>query len=220
MQLIRALVAHIRAVALCRPLLLAVDGLGSYVTAFRQAFRAKAPPRAGARGRWRLVSWPDIAIVQVVKQRTGRVLTIERRLVQGAQALITQLIQTTQGRGQINTAYIERLNATFRQRLSCLARRTRHLAQQAETLTAGLYIVGCLYNFCDYHKSLRLKLWVGSHGYRWVQRTPAIAAGLTDHRWTVAELLHCKVPPPRWTPPKRRGPHSKATLRLIERWCS
>ncbi len=139
--------------------------------------------------------------------------------------MITQLIQTTQGRGMINTAYIERLNATFRQRLSCLARRTRHLAQQAETLVAGMYVVGCVYNFCDYHKSLRLRLSVGSHSFRWVRRTPALAAGLTDHRWSIAELLRFKVPPPRWMPPKRRGRPSKETsqprldvVRLVLRW--
>ena len=125
-----------------RPLLLAVDGLASYVNAFRQAFRSPLPRRS-AHGRPRLISWPDIAIVQVVKQRAAGKLTVDRRVVQGARELIAQLIQITQGRGMINTAYIERLNATFRQRLSCLARRTRHLAQQAETLAAGMFVVGC-----------------------------------------------------------------------------
>ena len=43
--------------------------------------------------------------------------------------------------------FIERLNATFRQRVSALTRRTRNLAQQAETLIAGMYLVGCFYNF-------------------------------------------------------------------------
>jgi hypothetical protein len=45
----------------------------------------------------------------------------------------------------VNTAFIERLNATFRQRISPLTRRTRNLAQQAETLVAGTYTVGCFY---------------------------------------------------------------------------
>ncbi len=218
-ELIRTLAEQIRAVALARPLLLAVDGLASYVDAFRKAFRSPLP-RRGPHGRPQLLSWPDIAIVQVVKQRAAGKLTIDRRIVQGAREMITQLIDATQGRGMINTAYIERLNATFRQRLSCLARRTRHLAQQAETLAAGMFVVGCFYNFCDYHKSLRLRLSVGSHGYRWVQRTPALAASVTDHCWSIAELLHFKVPPPCWTSPKRRGPPSRETLRLMQRWCT
>lgn len=217
--LIRALADKVRAIALCRPLVLAVDGLASYVTAFRLAFRSKLPRWGGEIGRCKLVPWPNIAIVQVVKQRVEGVLTVDRRIVQGAKEMIVHLIQATQkGKGVINTAYIERLNATFRQRLNNLARRTRTLARRSETLVAGMYIVGCFYNLCDFHHSLRLKLSVGSYGYRWVQRTPAIAARLTDHQWTPAELFAFKVPPPRWQPPTRRGRPSLATLQLTQRW--
>jgi transposase-like protein len=217
--LIRQLAMHIRARALCRPLLLAVDGLASYVEAFQRAFRSPLP-RAGRFGRPRLVSWPDIAIVQVVKRRTESGLHIERRIVQGCLRQIERLRQASQrGPGVINTAYIERLNATFRLRLSWLTRRTRTLAQQSETLNAGMYVVGCFYNLCDFHHSLRVRLWVGRRGYKWVQRTPAMAAGLTDHRWTVDELLTFRVPLPRWRPPTRQGRPSKETLRLIEQWC-
>ena len=46
-----------------------------------------------------------------------------------------------------------------------------------------------------------------------------MAAGITDHGWTVQELLSFHVPPPRWTPPKQRGRPSHALKRLIERWC-
>lgn len=218
-QLMRQLAACIRRLALCRPLLLAVDGWSAYVEAFQHAFRSKLP-RWGAAGRARLVAWPDIAIVQVVKQRTADDFTIQRRVVQGCLTQIERLRQATQGRpGVINTAYIERLNATFRSRLSWLTRRTRTLAQQPQTLHAAMYVVGCFYNLCDFHHSLRLRLWVGHHRYKWVQRTPAIAAGLTDHQWTVDELLTYRVPPPRWTPAKRRGRPSKALLSVMERWC-
>ena len=65
------------------------------------------------------------------------------------------LLRRSQGGGVINTAYIERSNATFRQRLAPLARRTRCPAQQRpegpRTLTMGMYLVGCLYNLCDVH---------------------------------------------------------------------
>jgi hypothetical protein len=134
--------------------------------------------------------------------------------------MVQSLIRTTQGQGVINTAFIERLNATFRQRLNSLARKTRTLLRKAETLEAGMYIVGCLYNFCDPHHSLRLKLSVGRFGYRWVQRSPAIAAGLADHIWTPAELFNFLVPLPRWEPPKQRGRRSQHTLLLIKGWCS
>lgn len=220
LNLIEALADKLRQLALCRPLLLAVDGLASYVTAFQKAFRSPLPRRAGEGGRPKLVAWPDIAIVQVVKQKVAGQLQVDRRIVQGAQDMIARLIHATQGHGGINTAFIERLNATFRQRLSSLVRRTRTLARRPETLTAGMYLVGCTYNFCDYHQSLRLKLSVGSYGYRWVHRTPAIAAGLTDHRWTMAELLSFRVPPPRWEPPKLRGRPSIEMRQLVQQWAS
>lgn len=216
--LIQAVADQIRAIALCRKLLLAVDGFKSYVTAFQRAFRTQLP-RYGRWGRPPLVAWPNVAIVQVVKQRSAAGLSIERRIVQGCATMVHTLLAATQDGGNINTAYIERLNATFRQRLSWLTRRTRTLARQAETLVTGMYVVGCVYNLCDHHQSLRLRLWIDKRTYRWVQRTPAMAAGLTDHCWNMHELFAFKVPPPPWTPPKRRGRRSKETLRLIERWC-
>jgi transposase-like protein len=147
MELIQSLADKVRQIALCRPLLLAVDGLASYVSAFRDAFRSKFPRQAGETGHCKMVSWSDTYIVQVVKQRVAGVLHVERRIVQGAQDMIESLIQKTQGKGMINTAFIERLNATFRQRIAPLARRSRNLAQQAETLVASMYLIGCFYNF-------------------------------------------------------------------------
>ena len=96
--------------------------------------------------------------------------------------------------------------------LCWLTRRTRTLARQPQTLTAGLYIVGCFYNLCDPHHSLRLRLSVGRFGHHWVNRTPAMAAELTDHIWTVDELLMYRIPSPRWEPPKQRGRRSKELL--------
>lgn len=216
--LIGQVAAKVRQMALCRPLLLAVDGLASYVGAFRKAFRSPLP-RHGQEGRPRLVAWPGIAMVQVVKQRSAAEIEIQRRIVQGSQQMVEHLLHLSQGGGAINTAYIERFNATFRQRLASLARRTRCPAQQIATLTAGMYVVGCLYNLCDTHRSLRQRLWIRERRYRWVHLTPALAAGLTDHIWTTQELFWFKVPPTTWSPPKRRGRPSKQTLRLIEKWC-
>jgi transposase-like protein len=214
-RLIQALADQIRAIALCRPLLLAVDGLPSYVHAFQRAFRSKLP-RWGQPGRSQLWAWSQLAIVQVVKDRTAGYLIIHRRIVQGTKPLVQQLIQISQGQGGINTAFIERLNATFRQSLAPLARRSRALAQQPQTLQAGMYIVGCLYNFCTYHQSLRVPLYLSQTRRRWLRRTPASAAGLTDHCWTVRELFLFKVPPSPWTPPKRRGRPSKQSIQLVK----
>jgi len=159
MALIEQLASKVRRMALCRPLLVAVDGFSAYVGAFQRAFRSPLP-RHGRRGRCRLVAWPNIAITQVVKHRARPILPIERRIVQGSRQLVETLLQRSQGGGVINTAYIERFNATFRQRLAILARRTRCPAQQIATLTAGMYIIGCFYNLCHTHRSLRRQLWI------------------------------------------------------------
>jgi len=87
---------------------------------------------------------------------------------------VQTLLDQTQGGGQINTAYIERLNATFRARLAPLVRRGRALVQQQATLQVGVYLVGTVYNFCAYHTSLRLALIVPGRGRRWLRRTPLL----------------------------------------------
>ena len=217
--LLTELVAQIRAVALCRPLLLAVDGLHSYVGAFRKAFRSPLP-RYGQGGRHKWVAWSGITIVQVIKRITAEHFHLERRIVQGSQVSCTELLQASQGGSVINTAFIERLNATFRQRLGVLMRRTRHLARKAHTLKSSMFLLGGVYNFCTFHKSLRLPLYITERKRKWVQRTPAIAAGWTDHRWSVLELLSVKIPPPRWKPVFKQGRPSKAFLRLVEEWAS
>ncbi len=97
-------------------------------------------------------------------------------------------------------------------RLAVFGRRTRLSARNTATVERGMYLVGTLYNFCMVHSSLRTQ----AAG----KRTPAMAAGITDHVWRVAELLHYRVPPPPWQPPPRRGRRSRALQILIERWCA
>jgi transposase-like protein len=210
-SLIRHLAGQLASWALCRPILLAVDGFSAYPKAFVQAFRSPFKGEKG--GRPRLLEWANVNIVQVVKQRTTGTFSVTRRVKQGCPQQIWELIERSQGDGTINTAYIERLNATFRQRLAPLVRRTRNLARLPQTLSCGMYLVGCVYNFCTEHHSLCLPLYVGEHGLRWVQRTPALAAGLSDHCWTVEELLSFKIAPDPYQPPKKRGrPRKQAIL--------
>ena len=201
--LVLALVQQVRACARRLDLLVCVDGLSSYVTAFRRVFRH--PVYTGRRGRPRLVLAAGFQLGQVVKQYVKRrVVSVRQRIVEGTAAGITAVLTAT-GTGQgIHTAYIERFNATLRSTLAPLVRRGRALARKGETLQAGMYLVGCTYNFCWDHASLRLAAPAGA-GHRWQERTPAMAAGLTDHRWTLRELLSFPVPLPAWAPPKRRG---------------
>jgi transposase-like protein len=218
-RLIRTLVEKVRACALCRPLLFCVDGCKTYLRAIRHVFRE--PIRTSRPGRPRLRPWDNILIAQFVKHYARRrVVAVTRRVVQGTQAQVKGLLQKTQGGGVINTSYIERLNGTFRSRIAALARRGRALARQMPTLHDAMYLVGTVYNFCTYHESLRVPLYLPHGKRRWLRRTPAIAAGITDHLWTVEELLSFRVPPPPWRLPKRRGRPSKAMKALIAQWCT
>lgn len=203
-RLIDRLAAKVKACALPRPLLLATDGLISYVSAWRKAFRT--PVLTGKRGRPSLVAWPGLVIGQVIKRhRARRLVEIDARLVQGDEGQRKALSLPDQ---KLHSSYIERINATFRARLHGLVRRGRALYRQEPTLQTGMYLVGTFYNFCTCHDSLRQQGPAGSR--KWVERTPAMAAGLTDHCWSSAELLTYKLAPPPWVPPKKRGRKPKS----------
>jgi hypothetical protein len=201
--LITALVQQVRAWASSLAILVCVDGLASYVTAFRRVFRE--PVQTGRRGRPRLVVEPGRLIGQVVKRYAQQhVISTSQRVVRGtAEAIGTVLAATATGTG-IHTAYIERLNATFRSHLAPLVRRGRAIAHTLTTLEAGMWLVGSAYNLCWAHDRLRLEAPAGN-GRKWLERTPAMAAGLTDHPWTLRDLLYYRVPLPAWVAPKRRG---------------
>jgi transposase-like protein len=212
LPLITTLVQLVRACAHSLALLVCVDGLASYVTAFRRVFRH--PVRTGHRGRPRLVLEQGLLLGQVVKRYIQRrVVSVERRVVRGTEAAIATVLATTGGGSGINTAYIERLNATFRASLAPLVRRGRAIAHTEAVLTAGMWLVGCAYNFCWLHDSLRVAAPAGAC-WKWQERTPAMAAGLTHHRWTMLELRRYHVPRPAWVAPKRRGPPPKRAGQL------
>jgi transposase-like protein len=188
--LIRTALMHVAACGPVAALLVCTDGLASYP---RQALRVfRQAVHTGRRGRPRLTLPPGVPIAQAIKRYTQRrVRAVERRIVRGSAAAVATMLTATQGKetAVVNTAYIERLNATFRARLAALVRRGRATVLQVATLEAGMWLVGTVYNVVTPHRSLD-------------GRTPAQAAGLTDHRWTVHELLPFPVPVP---PVKRRG---------------
>ena len=174
--LIMQVVQQVRAAAhMGSPMLWAVDGFAAWTKAILTVFRD--PVRTGKRGRPPLVVWADLHIVQVVKQYTGRRRGgVPRRVVYGCQRCAERVMQATQvGLGVINTAYIERLNATFRTWLPALTRRSRTPAREVAHLEAAMFWMGAVYNFCRVHATLT--------------GTPAMAADLTDHVWSVADLV-------------------------------
>lgn len=159
-----------------QPMLWATDGFSAWMSAILTVFRT--PLHTGAPGRPRLVVWPNLQIVQVIKRYSDRCLTaVERRLVYGSQQAAERIVFATQvGWGMFNTAYIERLNATFRTWLPAATRKTRTPLARRRRLEAAFFWTAVVYNFCHLHASL--------------QATPAMAAGLTDSVWSIDQLLY------------------------------
>jgi transposase-like protein len=206
--LIRALLERVRACGPVRAVLLCTDGLASYPSQALRLFRTAE--RTGRRGRPRLALPDGLLIAQAIKRYTRRrVASVEHRVVRGTLGAVTAALARTQGSltAVINTAYIERLNATFRARLASLTRRTRAGVHRRDTLEAGMWLVGAVYNLCRPHRSLRQPQPADPRPTRrWIERTPAQAADLTDHPWSIHELLVFPVP---GVAIKRRGRRPK-----------
>src|SRR6266704_2184392 len=149
---------------------------------------------------WRIGVIEQVHIVTVMKRtQKKRVVEITRRMTHGLLTQAEKLLQLSHGGIVLNTAFIERLNGTFRERLASLTRKSRHAARRLRALETGMYLIGCSYNFCFPHHELSKTKHVGS------PCTPAMAAGLTDHVWSICELLSYHIAPPPWVEPKRSG---------------
>ena len=192
-KVLRATLSYAQQSGIARRVLIAVDGFNIYMEVIPQVF--------GKTWDWLKASWSgwqEVAVVQTMKQRRGKLGQVHRQITWGTPQLVRHLIRASQKQGWINTAYIERLNATFRLRLFCLVRCGRALIRQPQTLTDWMWLAGSVYNFCTYHESLRLALPVSQRRRYWMRRTPAMAAYLTDHCWSVSELMWFKHPPLGW----------------------
>ena len=194
--------------ACCQPLralLVCTDGWSAYPGSIRRAFREKVKKTVG-RGRACLQAWPEVCIATVIKRtEKKRVVEVIRRMTQGTVEQAQRLLAQSQGGNVLNTAFIERFNGTIRERLASLTRKCRHAAHRLEALETGMYLLGCTYNFCWPHHELSKPTHLGS------PTTPAMAAGLTDHIWSVQALLSYRVAPAPWVAPKRRGRPAKQT---------
>jgi transposase-like protein len=183
---IRRLSTRVKRGAARRPLCICTDGLVSSLRAVRETFREPVHTGQGGRPRWR--PWPHVGIAQVRKRsERRRVGASERRMIEGTPARVETLRRRSPGDGVSKTASRERLNATFRARLAPLARRSRALARRTRTRQHGMDLLGTVYTLCTPHASLGLtSLRAGIRGVPW---TPAMAAGITAHCWSVRDLL-------------------------------
>jgi hypothetical protein len=202
---------HVRACsqATCA-VLVATDGWNAYPKAIMRAFRDKVKRTLG-RGRACLQVWPQLMIATVIKRtQKKRVVEVIRKMTLGTLAQATQLLEASRGGTMLNTSFIERFNGTMRERLATLTRKCRHAAQRICALEAGMYLIGCTYNFCFPHQELSSSRHAGH------PCTPAMAAGLTDHIWRISELLMYKVAPSPWVELKQPGrPRKRAVLESL-----
>ncbi len=194
--------------ACCQPLrtlLVCTDGWSAYPGSIRRAFREKVKKTVG-RGRACLQAWPEVVIATIIKRmEKKRVVEVTRRMAQGTLEAAQKLLSQSQGGTVLNTAFIERLNGTMRERLASLTRKCRHAARRLKALETGLYLLGCTYNFCWSHHELSRRAAKAAGVRGDVPLTPAMASGLTDHVWSLQELLSYRVAPLPWVEPKRRG---------------
>jgi hypothetical protein len=172
------------------------DKLPSYVAALVANYSVPEPlPVKRGPGRPRKqpkrILDPQLRYAQVDKRRRGgRVVEVRRRIVFGQADDIAVIIEA-QGCGfQVNTAYVERNNLTLRQSVGRLVRKALSFSKNVHLLQRHIDLDGAIYNFVKPHRALRRRLRSSKPGSRkWQQRTPAMAAGLTDHIWSLEELL-------------------------------
>ena len=185
----------------CIPLFTS-DGLNVYFYALTAHFGQWL--QVGRKGRhglqWQVAA--GLIYGQVKKCYWRRKLMRVRHVMRlGTQTDLTVALQRMGFSGRLNTAFIERVNLTVRHGVSALARRTWATSQQAPQLLAHLEWWRAYYHFVRPHQSLRVALVQPRErggkrlAQRYRQRTPAMAAGRTNRRWTTREVLSCPLPP-------------------------
>src|SRR5690606_25876532 len=130
----------------------------------------------------------------------GRVVDVQTRVVFGDPAQVDTLLAESPVSQKINTSFVERDNLTLRQGNRRLTRRSNGFSKDLTWFEKQLWLSMAYYHFVLPHNSLRHSMpepqpTRGSGSYqRWQLATPAMAAGITDHVWTAAELLSYRVP--------------------------
>jgi hypothetical protein len=164
------------------------DGWGGIAEAMIEVFGQVPEYQGVGRPPERKRPLPGWQYVQMVKQRkNGRLVGIKVRVMFGEPEATLKLL------GQ-STAYVERTHLTMRTFNSRLTRKTLAFSKSVTMYRAAAAWDDIYYNFIRPHKSLRLAL-VDDPTRRWQPRSPAMAAQVTDHIWTIKELLCAIVPP-------------------------
>lgn len=186
------------------------DNLDNYPHALLNIYGEEEEKKQEEEGRKRLgrprikpvIRPPDaLQYGQVIKHRDkhGRVISIERRVVFGTEEGVKKKLEEAGCYTTISTAHVERDNLTSRQTSSRLVRDALSFSKAMEALRYHTTLDDLAYNFSRHHGSLKVRLEepqpTRGRGTpkKWTQRTPAMAAGVTDHRWTMEQLMTCPI---------------------------
>ena len=160
------------------------------------------PGKRGRKPKPKLLPPSNLHYAQIVKhRRNGRVAEVATRIICGDEAAIQGRLQASPASQTINTSYVERNNLTCRQCNGRLSRKVLRFSKDLTWMEKHLWLTFAYYHFVLPHASLTQPLpypqptrGTGSPK-KWQSVTPAMAAGITDHAWTMEELLSYRVPP-------------------------
>lgn len=178
------LVRRVREMSDGRTPLFVSDEIDHLEDALLRVYGQREIPEYKGRGRPpkpRLVPPPDLTYIQLVKEKKdNRVVRTHKRVVFGQDDA-----------ARANTSYVERNNLTVRQSIARFVRRTLSFSKRREQHRRHLNLYKAWYNLVKTHKGLGVRC--HKPGRKWERRTPAMAAGITDHPWTMEELMTYKV---------------------------
>ena len=169
------------------PPAIATDGHDSYAQAMLETWgkcpnysgRGRPPSRKHPQKEWKCL--------QVTKHRSsGRLIGITYNVVYGNPNEVRNLMG-------LNTAYVERTNLTSRQMNGRMVRKALSFSKDRKMLEASCAWEDGVYNLTRAVKSLRFE--INDNWRRWQPRSAAMAAGLTNHIWTIEELMMTVVVP-------------------------
>ncbi|HWT83250.1 MAG TPA: hypothetical protein VN648_31085 [Candidatus Methylomirabilis sp.] len=173
------------------PALMTSDELPAYATAIETTFSEPvSPPARRGPGRPRIVperSLPEgLCYATVHKEReNGRVVAVEQEQVFGTAEALDEALSESSASQSVNTSFVERHHGTDRSRNARKSRKTYQFSKDWEIHEAMTYFTMYSYNFCWEVRTLRVRREEGG----WQPRTPAMAAGLSDHVWSLEEWL-------------------------------
>lgn len=188
-----SLLEEVKRITIRMPDLFSSDQLDQYTNAILQVYgKIEYPTRKPGPGRPpnpRLVPPEDLLYVQVVKQyKRYRVVKVTQKIVFGDPDKINEILAASPVSSKINTSYVERNNGTIRHMDARCVRKTFCFSKCQENHERQLALSLSYYHLCRPHKTLTKRYSRPT--------TPFMAANLTDHVWSMGELLSFKIKKP------------------------